>query len=334
MNIYPEATSCAFLADKYTLTIAVPTYNGRSRIEHLVNSLVVEGYACNCDVEIIFADNCSVDNLSAYLCSLPFRLTLISNSINIGFQGNLVKLISRANGKYIWIIGDDDEINAPASVIVEKLSLSNTPSLFISENQYNALMLNPLLLDTLDVIPFGFISSCIQPNTELLLDAVIKYSQENSHCSPHFFARWLFYLRFGPDSLHAISKDEQHLACRFNDNSSRSKIHKLLHTIYVLLTPFISRHYSWNWYSASKVLVPGDSGKIIPSFVDKSVTGFFCKELRRDMLGTIVRWAPHLPFLFLKDFGYGAYLTRRFIFSVKLEVGYSFKKLLKRYSTA
>lgn len=94
------------------LTISIPTFNRADLLARLVNSIVTQrGFGPS--VELLICDNCSPDNTSdvvqQFQKSAPSIRYERSDS-NIGPDRNFLKCFSAANGKYVWIIGDDDVI--------------------------------------------------------------------------------------------------------------------------------------------------------------------------------------------------------------------------------
>jgi len=65
------------------------------------------------DIEVIVSVNPSGDGTEEYLASLPKKpyFKFHVNSKNIGGINNMYGLIRMASGKYIWLLGDDDEIS-------------------------------------------------------------------------------------------------------------------------------------------------------------------------------------------------------------------------------
>lgn len=95
------------------LSICIPTYNGASSFLELVLNSIYEGIHDRQDVEVIVSDNCSNDStmflLEKYKVHPNYRY--YQNKENIGFNKNMLLLADKyANGKYCWIIGDDDVI--------------------------------------------------------------------------------------------------------------------------------------------------------------------------------------------------------------------------------
>lgn len=98
---------------KYILTIAVPTYNSHIYIKRLIESLIKQEIA---NVEIIFVDDCSVDNtleiIKSYSEKLKFKI--YENSENYGLDKNVINCFKKANGEFVWILGHDDFLEGGA----------------------------------------------------------------------------------------------------------------------------------------------------------------------------------------------------------------------------
>lgn len=90
------------------LTIAIPTYNGSKTICNMLDLLLPQ---CTSEVEVLICDNCSTDGTSElirdYILSYPF-IRYIKNSSNIGADGNFLKCMQEASGRYIHLLSDDD----------------------------------------------------------------------------------------------------------------------------------------------------------------------------------------------------------------------------------
>lgn len=104
------------------LSICIPTYNRDRFLKDLINVLKeqitggLEKY-----VEVIFSDNCSVDNTRKLILEYAKENSYVKyykNEENIGFGRNYLKSASYASGVFTWILGDDD---LPADGAVEEL---------------------------------------------------------------------------------------------------------------------------------------------------------------------------------------------------------------------
>lgn len=95
------------------LSICIPTYNRSKYLIELLESLIPQiSPETEEKIEVIISDNCSEDGtcekLKKYLNDYPF-IKYYKNEKNIGFDGNILKLVDLANGKYIQLMGDDDQ---------------------------------------------------------------------------------------------------------------------------------------------------------------------------------------------------------------------------------
>ena len=90
------------------LTIAIPTFNGARTIRQMLNILLPQ---VDERVEVVAVDNGSTDAapdiLLEYRKHYPF-LQYIRNEKNIGADGNFLKCMRIAKGKYIYLLSDDD----------------------------------------------------------------------------------------------------------------------------------------------------------------------------------------------------------------------------------
>tara|TARA_Y100000766_G_C18913584_1_gene609684 strand:- start:2752 stop:3729 length:978 start_codon:yes stop_codon:yes gene_type:complete len=90
------------------LTIAIPTYNRPESLERLLNSISKNDLSNV--VEIIVVDNCSSYDIDNLINSFDLKIRLIRNNFNIGQAVNMLIPFLHCNSKWLWIIGDDDEV--------------------------------------------------------------------------------------------------------------------------------------------------------------------------------------------------------------------------------
>lgn len=94
--------------DKTLVSVCIPVYNGEKYIATTLESIINQTYR---NIEIIVSDNCSTDNsckiVEEYI-KKDSRISLNKNSQNLGYSGNLNKLIEIANGDYVAIYHADD----------------------------------------------------------------------------------------------------------------------------------------------------------------------------------------------------------------------------------
>jgi glycosyltransferase involved in cell wall biosynthesis len=304
---------------KPLLSICIPTYNGKSRFPHLYTSLHRRGFVDNQMCEILVSDNCSTDGSQAYLKSLLPCIRLNINTSNLGFQGNLLKINNLAKGSYLWLLGDDDVVRIDADILLGLISGAAFPSIFVSSEEYTCLNAKPALNGRCDVIPFGFISSSIQPNLLSLSDDIIKYSNEQLHSSPHFFARWNFYLEHGQHSLVKLP-DCEDLACNYATASDSLPVlpRSLRDKLYVLRTPWIVRHRCSSWFYAYLASSSHPCRQILQGYIRNAENRFFHNQLKRDPIWTTIFWGGHLPLLFFRDIRLGLYLSARLLTALSI----------------
>lgn len=98
------------------LTISIPTYNRAQMLDRQLDWIAsdIVGYENDCD--IIISDNCSIDNTEEVVerwksvLSPQINLTYYRNEENIGGMANIVLCLSKASGKFVWSLGDDDAV--------------------------------------------------------------------------------------------------------------------------------------------------------------------------------------------------------------------------------
>lgn len=98
---------------KPLLTIAIPTYNRSSCLARLLESIIQQDNYCCDELEVIVCDNASVDETATIANSCLEKIknsTYHLNQENLGMDGNFEKCFELSNGKYLWMIGDDDLI--------------------------------------------------------------------------------------------------------------------------------------------------------------------------------------------------------------------------------
>jgi len=95
------------------LTITVPTYNRHENLQFLFHSFLREASTqYSGEVEIIVCDNSDISDAEKNRkLFLNTNIKYIKNDKNIGYCGNVIKCVDEANGCYLWVVSDDDDIN-------------------------------------------------------------------------------------------------------------------------------------------------------------------------------------------------------------------------------
>jgi len=97
------------------LSVVIPTYN---RLAYLKQTLDVLLPQVTDEVEVIISDNCSPDATWEYLEMLEGKVQRFRQETNVGADKNIVSCLSRGQGKYVWLLCDDD---LPCSNAIESL---------------------------------------------------------------------------------------------------------------------------------------------------------------------------------------------------------------------
>lgn len=97
-----------------TLSICIPTYNRQEYLGDCLNSVIdsVEGYEN--EIEVIVLDNASTDNTSGVVKEFEkhkVNIWYFNNPECIDASHNQYAAAKLGNGKYVWILADDDKID-------------------------------------------------------------------------------------------------------------------------------------------------------------------------------------------------------------------------------
>jgi glycosyltransferase involved in cell wall biosynthesis len=95
------------------LSITIPTWNRAQTLAKALSLLLPQVEKYSNEIEVVLSDNASDDNTSEivqnYIKNYPgINIASNRNNENIKFFGNFVKCRELAQGKYIWILSDDD----------------------------------------------------------------------------------------------------------------------------------------------------------------------------------------------------------------------------------
>lgn len=104
------------------LSICIPTYNRADILKE--NISLIQKQLADIDIlelEIIVSNNCSKDHTEKVVSSFieeGVPIVYNCNSKNLGADGNFLKAINLASGKYIYLLGDDDYLD---DYVIKKL---------------------------------------------------------------------------------------------------------------------------------------------------------------------------------------------------------------------
>ncbi len=105
------------------LSICIPTFNRKEALKRQINFILKSNVLESGDIELIISDNNSNDGTDCFLSDIIKEYSALNvkvniNNKNIGLINNFHKVIELSNGKYVWILGDDDLLS---DIIFEKV---------------------------------------------------------------------------------------------------------------------------------------------------------------------------------------------------------------------
>ena len=95
------------------LSICIPTYNRLNCLDNCLNSILISSRNVKkFDFEVCISVNYSEQNPIKIISKYTKDLNIIfnRNKRNLGVALNAVKTLKLSNGKYAWLIGNDDLI--------------------------------------------------------------------------------------------------------------------------------------------------------------------------------------------------------------------------------
>lgn len=92
------------------VSVCVPSFNRPRELGRLLDSID----CCPEYIEIIISEDCAPrredvrNEVTKYTSHCQYEVKYFENELNLGFDGNLRRLVSLAEGKYVLFMGDDD----------------------------------------------------------------------------------------------------------------------------------------------------------------------------------------------------------------------------------
>src|SRR5579875_1824981 len=105
------------------LTMCIPTWNRAEELRLLLEVLTPQLMQAP-DVELLISDNHSTDHTPAVVeqaIANGLRCRYVRNAENIGADANFLQCYRMAEGKHVWIFGDDDVLLPGSLLFVLKL---------------------------------------------------------------------------------------------------------------------------------------------------------------------------------------------------------------------
>jgi len=110
------------------ISFCIPTYNRPDTLSMTISSITTQKE--NCPYEIVISDNSETDETATFIETFKNnpQIRYHRNSSNIGSAANIVRVISLARGRYVWLMSDDDCLYRGALSRITNL-LSREPDL-------------------------------------------------------------------------------------------------------------------------------------------------------------------------------------------------------------
>jgi glycosyltransferase involved in cell wall biosynthesis len=189
------------------LTISIPTFNRSEKLRSQLNNIhsILLDTNNSMNVEIVVSDNCSNDSTSDVIEAFSklqkkYKFTHIKNSSNLGGDMNWIIAITKASGRFVWSMSDDDEIEKDSiQYLLDVLSTNKDIGFgfinfyFGKEHDRACIKPNETILSTRDVnllilplIGTGMSSSCIFRRSLLSREVMVDYI-DTAPGYPHMF---------------------------------------------------------------------------------------------------------------------------------------------------
>jgi glycosyltransferase involved in cell wall biosynthesis len=93
-----------------SLTVTIPTYNRSAAVAARVREFLEADFGAH-EVDLLVVDNCSTDDTWAALGEFSDpRVRVEHNERNVGYAGNLVRVLRSSRADYTLVISDEDEL--------------------------------------------------------------------------------------------------------------------------------------------------------------------------------------------------------------------------------
>ncbi len=95
----------------FIVSLGIPTYKRPHRLRNLLERLHTQLAEDPKHFEVVVSDNCSQDETPDVVKEFTGKLHIkhYTNPTNIGANNNVLSLIEKSSGEYLWIVPDDDD---------------------------------------------------------------------------------------------------------------------------------------------------------------------------------------------------------------------------------
>ena len=156
------------------LSICVSTYNREKWIEYTTTKICeqIQSFENKHLIEFVVVDNKSTDNTPNILKKLQnkYKFKYFINQHNVGMLPNLSITSQKTEGKYIWILGDDD--------IIKDGAINNVMQVLMNNSNINLVYLNYIAsraINTDDILT----AEIVKPTTDNIIhnDGIYKINE-------------------------------------------------------------------------------------------------------------------------------------------------------------
>ena len=132
------------------LTIGIPTYNREKYLDRCLDSIISQLSEVNQVIELVVSNNASTDRTKDIVGNQKSinHLAHYENKVNLGPDSTCLMCFDKANGKYVWILGDDEFLlKGSLKQIVDLLTNKDYGDVYlqcIPYHQENELVDNPI----------------------------------------------------------------------------------------------------------------------------------------------------------------------------------------------
>lgn len=126
------------------LSICIPAYNGSKYITETLTSILNQNQR---GVEVVVVDDRSTDNTFDVVIEFAkknpdFPIRVIKNKKNLGFDGNVLNMVSKAQGEFCWLLGQDDKLlpGATRTVLAQIKKHPNASLIYCNYTRYDDIL--------------------------------------------------------------------------------------------------------------------------------------------------------------------------------------------------
>lgn len=127
------------------ISVCIPAYNRAAQLPPLLDSIFAQPFA---DFEVVITEDCSPEReaiaavAADYAKRYPRQIRYYENPANLGYDGNLRRLIELAHGDYVLFMGNDD-LMAPDALAAIAGAVGRHPQVGVVLRSYASFRENP-----------------------------------------------------------------------------------------------------------------------------------------------------------------------------------------------